>query len=181
MRGHLRCLHIANDRDPVTLVPPNGVWNPTVPLCGPDHKFRHVGRTVKIRAYGYVMTYPPRAQTSCGILCSDWMQTGRAYLFVIVFGVLIAFCLGMCFYIAIPLVSCGLIRALKISRHHHTQLKYMKRLEMNKDDLEQITIDDMNRLRFERPKWRIPVLRANKLRARCCGKQRCKDTLLHGL
>jgi hypothetical protein len=59
MRGHLRCLHIANDRDPVTLVPPNGSWDPAVPLCCPDHKFRHVGLTVKLRAYGYVMTYPP--------------------------------------------------------------------------------------------------------------------------
>jgi hypothetical protein len=173
---------IAKDRDPVTLIPPNGVWDPTVPLCCPDHKFWHVGLTVKLRAYGYVITYPPRAQTYCGILCCDWMQMGQAYLFVIVFGVLIVFCLGMCFYIAIPLVYCGLIRALKRSRHHHTQLKYMDCLEMNKDDLEQVIIDEMNRLRFERPKWRIPVLRANRLRVRCCGKQNCcKDTLLHGL
>jgi len=53
----LRCLHIANDRDPVTVVPPNGAFNPCHALLCQSRRFRHVGLRAILRRYGRLYNF----------------------------------------------------------------------------------------------------------------------------
>ena len=59
---------------------------------------------------------------------------------------------------------CCILRALKTSRKHHTQLKYVRRLEYNKKELEKLDMDDLNKFRWSRPACRIPVLVVHRSR-----------------
>jgi hypothetical protein len=68
---------------------------------------------------------------------------------------------------------CCVVRALKVSRKHHTQLKYIRRLENNKDTLETLNIDSLNEKRFDMPRWRIPVLHVE--RGTSCPQRRNKE------
>jgi hypothetical protein len=107
----VRCLQIANDRDVVTLSPPD-TFNPFVAIFCQSRRFRHVGLRVKLRSNGYVVFSPPKMRTYFGILLCDFMYISRTWMFIIlfVFGSLV--CFAPCFFLAIPVVS--LILSIRI-------------------------------------------------------------------
>lgn len=111
----LRFLQVANDRDPVTLSPPD-TFNPCTPLFCKGRRYRHVGLRLKLRgSKGYVIYYPMKMRTYFGILCCDLMNLSRAWMFVIGFGFASLFCLSACFYLSIPMVrymKCGTSRCI---------------------------------------------------------------------
>lgn len=47
-------------------------------------------------------------------------------------------------------------------REHHTQLKYIRRLEQNELSLRKLDIDELNKERWNRPTWRWPILLRHK-------------------
>jgi len=144
--GKLRCLHIANDQDPVTMSPPNGNFNPCYSVLCQSRKFRHVGLRVKLEESGYELTYPPKTRTYCGMFLWDCRWTGRALCIMLVSLPILALCMESCCLICI--LCC--LGSLRTMRKHHTQLMYIRRLEYNKDDLMQLNIDDVNEARWKR-------------------------------
>jgi hypothetical protein len=100
----LRCLQIANDRDAVTLSPPD-TFDPCVPIFCQNRRYRHVGLRVKLRSNGYIVTSPPKTRTYLGVLLCDCTYVARTWMFVILFGLGSLFCFASCFYVAIPMVG----------------------------------------------------------------------------
>jgi len=82
--------------------------------------------------------------------------------------------LQACFVIAVPTITFCLIRSLRNARKHHTQPKYIHQLENNKDDLIRLDIDELNELRWQRSRWRVPILRVHRNRT-WYGRQKFKE------
>ena len=60
------------------------------------------------------------------------------------------------------LSCCCAYKILKKSRMHHTQLKYIHRVEFCKDELEKLDLDELNNERFGRSAYRSRVLAKHK-------------------
>jgi len=110
----LRCVQVANDRDPVTMSPPD-TWNPCIAVLFQIMKFRHVGLRIKLRESGYVLVYPMRMRTYLGILSCDCMNISRVWMFIIVFGFIGLFCFTVFFWLAIPVVSHSMNLLIKVA------------------------------------------------------------------
>ena len=175
-QGRVRCIQVANDRDPVTLSPPTGAFNPIHAICCQSGRFRHVGLRITLRKYGYIITYPMKMTTYFGTLFCDMMLITRALMIVAVAGFLWLLCLSACFVIAVPFICCYSYRAIKNSRQHHTQLKYIERLQHIKPDLEQQHLDKLNERRWRKSRWRVPVLHTYSERYGYCGILDCYDS-----
>jgi hypothetical protein len=132
-KGHLRCLRVANYRDLVPLSPPINT------LIFQGRRFRHVGFRLKLTPHTFIISFPPKVRSYCGIFFFDLMKMLRTWAFVLVGSVL-------CF-----LFTC---RTRKHLRREHTQLVYMERFENQKGSLE----DGLYQERFARARWRLPVL-----------------------
>ena len=91
----LRCVHLANDQDPVSRSPPNGAFSPLAAMLFQERRYRYVGLRVKLVKLGYVIEYHPRTRTYCGILLFDEILIGKAWLLTIFY---------VCFFIIIPMV-----------------------------------------------------------------------------
>jgi hypothetical protein len=157
-QGRVRCIQVANNRDPVPLSPPNNAFNPFAAIFCQLGKFRHVGLQMKLRRYGYIITYPMKMVTYCGTLFCDMMQISRALLLIAITVFSSLLCLSGCFIIAVPALLCYCCRSAKDARQHHTQLKYFRRLQRYKPDLEQLHLDQLNKVRWKQNRWRVPVL-----------------------
>ena len=160
--GKLRCFQVANDRDPVTLSPPQGAFNPFHALLCQRRRFRHVGLRLKLRELGYIIMYNPKPRSYLGILCCDSIHLSRTWLIILILVLLILVSLSLFYvYIAVPLIVLCACIALCTSRMHHTQLKYIRRLEYNKETLTELYLDELNKERWERSPYRFPVLRTH--------------------
>jgi hypothetical protein len=104
----LRCLQIANDRDPVPASPPDA-WNPLLAMFCQSRRFRHVGLRLKLRSNGYILFSPPKMRTYWGVLLCDCMYVSRTWMIIILFAFLSLFCFASCFFFAIPAVSLGIL------------------------------------------------------------------------
>ena len=157
-RGRLRCIQVANDQDPVPKSPPNGSVNPCHALLCQSRRYRHVGIHVTLRSSGHIITYPPQVQTYLGVFLCDCMLIGRFWLMILFLAPVMAICYGSCFVLAIPCTVFCLYKTMTTSRKHHTQLKYLERLDAGREDLETLTLDELNERRWKRPRWRVPIL-----------------------
>lgn len=101
--GKLRCIHVADDRDPITYVPPS-TCSPLHAVICQQRRFRHVGLKLLLRKDGCVIAYPPKMRTYCGVLCCDQMQIAATALFVAATVVTTIVSLIHCAYVAIPVV-----------------------------------------------------------------------------
>jgi hypothetical protein len=160
-QNKLRCFQVANDRDPVTLSPPQGACNPLHALLCQRRGFRHVGLHLKLREHGFIIIYPPKPHSYLGILFCDWIHIGRACIFFAAVGVLLFLSLTLFFFVAIPIIIVCMCISLRTSRKHHTQLKYIRRLEYNKEELDKLDLDELNEERWQRPTYRFNVLRVH--------------------
>jgi hypothetical protein len=136
-KGHLRCLRVANYRDLVPLSPP------ITTLVFQGRRFRHVGLRLKLTPHTFIISFPPKVRSYCGVFFFDLIKMLRTGAFVLVGSV-------FCF-----LCTCETKTFL---RREHTQLVYMERFENQKHSLEQLTIDGLYQERFARARWRVPVL-----------------------
>ena len=66
----IRCLHIANFRDIVPLSPPIGALACGHAICCQRRRFRHVGFRLKLTPKTFIVSYPPKVRSYCGILVS---------------------------------------------------------------------------------------------------------------
>jgi pimeloyl-ACP methyl ester carboxylesterase len=175
--NRLRCLQVANDRDPVTLMPPTGAFNPCHALACQGRRFRHVGLRLKQRHEGYVIYFPAKMSTYFGTLMCDCMQVGRTCLFIFVALPILLIFMNAFLLVCIPTTIFCVVYALKVSRKHHTQLMYIHRLDGDKETLSQLFLDDLNARRWERPRWRVPVLLSHHGNNICC---RCRKKKSEG-
>ena len=136
-KGHLRCLRVANYRDLVPLSPHMNR------LIFHGRRFRHVGFRLKLTPHTFIISFPPKVRSYCGVFIFDIIKMLRSWAFVLV-GIVLCF-----------LCTCEIKKKL---RGEHTQLLYMKRFENQKDSLEQLTLDGLYQERFARARGRLPVL-----------------------
>jgi hypothetical protein len=106
-------------------------------------RFRHVGLRLKLTPHTFIISYPPKVRTYCGVFFFDLYKLLRTLPYVLVGSV-------FCF-----LCTCKTKTAL---RREHTQLVYMERFENQKHSLEQLTLDGLYQERLARARWRLPVL-----------------------
>jgi hypothetical protein len=97
----LRCLQIANDRDPVPASPPDA-WNPSLAMFCQSRRFRHVGLRLKLRSNGHILFSPPKMRTCWGVLLCDCMHVSRTWMIIILFAFLSLFCFASCFFSRSP-------------------------------------------------------------------------------
>ena len=141
-QGKLRCLRVANYRDVVTLSPPIGALGLGHAICCQERRFRHVGFRLKLTPWSYVISYPPKVHSYCGVLLFDLMKMVKAFVFMMIF---------------IPLCAIFTCGVKKFLRGEHTQLVYLERFNRQKASLETISLDQLYKNRSARPRWRIPV------------------------
>ena len=144
-QGKLRCLRVANYRDIVTLSPPIGALGLCHAICCQERRFRHVGFRLKLTPWSFVISYPPKVRSYCGVLLFDFMKMVKAFVFMMIF---------------IPLCAIFTCGVKKFLRGEHTQLVYMERFDRQKASLETISLDQLYKDRLARPRWRIPVFNA---------------------
>jgi len=91
----LRFLQIANDRDVVTLSPPDQC-SPCFAMFFQSRRYRHVGLTVQLRSNGYIVIFPPQMRTYLGVLLCDCMYISRTWMYAILIGFGCVFWLFAC-------------------------------------------------------------------------------------
>ena len=72
-QGRIRCIQVANNKDPVTQSPPIGNFDPCGPVFCRYRLFRHVGLRLHLVPSGFIIWYPMKAKTYPGILVYDWI------------------------------------------------------------------------------------------------------------
>lgn len=145
----LRCLRISNYRDVVTLSPPNGAFIPCFACFCQSKRFRHVGIRMKLFPDGhFLIAHPPRFYTCFGIMICDLLKTIRHIFYLFIICPLVCLCKNRYTY--------------TVYRQEHTQLAYSNRFKACKDDLEQLSLDQLYKERFARAKWRLPVLHTSR-------------------
>lgn len=156
--GRIRCLQVANDQDPVPKAPPNGFMNPCHALFCQSRIFRHVGIHLELREAGYALYYPPKTEYWPGIFLCDCAKICKIWLWVLFVFPFISLCFTSCFVIAVPCTLWCIFKTLRVSRQHHTQVKYLTRLDYSQSDLERYYLDELNEMRWSRPRLRAPIL-----------------------
>jgi hypothetical protein len=113
--------------------------------CLQRRHFRHVGIRLKLLPRGrFLVSYPPRMRTCCGIMLFDIIKVIRH-----------------CFYL---LILCPLVVLFKrrytyhLYRKEHTQLAYTNRFDLCQEGLEQLSLDQLYNQRISRAKWRLPIV-----------------------
>lgn len=140
----VRYIRVCNFRDIVPLSPPGATYNCCfAAFCQPT-RFRHVGLRLKLYPKGYTISYVPKMRTCPGIACCDLIKILRHWLYLVIVCPIVCFCKNRYTY--------------KVFRSEHTQLVYMDRFDACREDLEDMTLDDLYQERINRARWRMPVL-----------------------
>ena len=132
----MRCLRVTNYRDTVPLVPAK------TPLFFQSRRFRHVGFRVKLTPHTFVISFPPKVRSYCGVFVFDLIKMLRTWAFY------------LCGSVLCILFTCRMKQDL---RAEHTQLVYMERFENQKEGLEQLSLDGLYQQRARAARWRLPV------------------------
>lgn len=129
--GKIRCLHVANYRDIVTLSPP-------LPMCCCyGHHFRRVGIHLTLSPHAFALSYPATLPHLLRVLV-DIMKWIKHFFFLLMFVPLLALC------------GCS---TKKFLRAEHTQLMYMNRFDNQRERFSDVTIDEIYDMRFSKKSW----------------------------
>lgn len=151
----LRCLRISNDRDIVTLSPPNGSLGCCIACCCPTQRFRHVGLRLKLHPTRYLFSYPPKAKSYCRLLFADLVKSVRS---IVLFAIILPMSL-MNQFCDVCRCWCCKNKLRGTLREEHTQLEYMRRFDAHRAAFEQLTLEQLYEERAARSCWRVPLLR----------------------
>lgn len=156
--GRIRCIQVANNLDPVTKSPPVGNFDPCGPCFCRNRIFRHAGLRLMLVPKGFVLWHPVKATSYPAILVFDLLYVMKN-IALFFFGCIVVTCFCNVFVLMGPLLCCcGTYYCLKSSREHHTQLKYIHRLEHCREELNVLYLDDLNEKRFGRSVFSSRVL-----------------------
>lgn len=169
--GRLRCVQLCNDLDPITRMPPNGLVNLCHAIFCQSRRFRHVGLQIELRHTGLVIRYPPTIRGYMGVLYFDCRQITRFWLYISVSVLAALICYTGFIFVAIPVTVCCIYRQAKTLRRHHSQLAYIDRLEYCRPDLDQLFLDQLNKMRWDRPTLRFPILHEYRSANWRCGRR----------
>ena len=102
--GRIRCIQVANNKDPVTKAPPIGNFDPIAPFLYRNALFRHVGLRLLLLPDGFVIWYPMKAKSRPGILAYD-LRRVFANCCMMLCGciVLTIFCNAFALLVALPM------------------------------------------------------------------------------
>lgn len=146
--GYLRCLHIANDRDVVTLSPSASAFNSTFALFCQHRLYRHVGIHLTLSPASYAWTYPPKLRSFLLIALVDTLNVMRNWFdLVFVYPTLVVF----------HVLCCCFMRRTSYA-DEHSCVTYFERFDKFKEDLEALTVESVYQARKNRAWWRTSSL-----------------------
>ena len=163
-QGRIRCAQVSNNRDIIPKFPLNGTLNACAAACWSNRTFRHVGLQVEFCDKAkYVVRIPPAHEHRCGMLIHDIIRMFRFYgvVAILVPGLICLSYLIPCFCFWPCLAYCAVRHGMGFDVHH-SQNKYMARLELCREDLQQRTIEELNERRWNRPKHKSPRVHTYK-------------------
>ena len=169
--GRLRCVQLCNDQDPITGMPPNGTINLCHAIFCQSRRFRHVGLQIELRHTGLVIRHPPTIRGYIGILYFDCRQITRFWFYFSISVLAALLCYAGSVFVAIPVTVCCVYRQAKKFRRHHSQLAYIDRLEYCRPDLDQLFLDELNKMRWDRPTLHFPILHKYRSANWRCGRR----------
>jgi hypothetical protein len=168
----LRYLRVTNYRDPIALLLPPGPLG----LFLQKRRFRHVGIRLQLTDQIFIINYPPRVRSCCGILICDTIKSFRNLLclgaFIVPLFILLFLVLAPLTIILAPIccVACTWYNNL-FFRVEHKPEKYLERLTRHKEALSKLTLDRLYEERFAAAKWKLPYIRIDTEDTRrnwCC-------------
>jgi hypothetical protein len=158
--GKLRYMRVTNYRDPITFLLPPGLLG----FFLQKKRFRHVGIRLRLTPHMFIVNYPPKVRSYCGIFICDIIKSFRHGVCLVVFiipSLLIFLVLAPVTLILAPIGCAAWIwfHNMFFFRAEHAPELYLARLMQHQEALSRLTLEGLYQERFAAARWKLPYIR----------------------